>query len=1288
MSDGFSELVKIYIENLNLPSETKEKLLAVKPKTLAEVSLWLDQNKEIKQSTTSFNPFATENKNEIIKDIKLFSTTNDTLVNFASNHLFGNGEVLATDDASWGLGIEKTSSTSSTTGIKLYSASTKQSTQSKKQTNFTTAEQAKLTKESQDNAISSIKESVNNAIESVMTQMEEQGIISKGYNSVKEFFSSNMALSSVCRVIFAEDKTAELLELAQKGELTASEYYKAKIDLIIDMLVGDKELSAHERACLRERFAQYTPEQLNNLIDKVKNCNNEEYAQVASGLDKLIKEGEELLNNQASTEGKTVNVNANPNSIKALLTDKNGVAEKLLTFEEVFKLERGVEFSPTAIEQYEKDAAEFAMAATITNKAQALHESLDKPLALVKCNNQPGVNPQTREAGEKQLETSLLNSLKNIYGNNEEKINERLQELSNGAISYQNGEIKYSEYGKSVKGNVLASTVEKLLEESDKNVEKYLNGKTLVQYQNKMAKSYEKAYGVKNATQLAKAFSDDQEGIVGKVRAGVEYVGAGVMVAGMFIYPPVALIGALIASFGGIAVEAINESTKKDGLTKEAKEKITKEILQNSVLFVVGGAAGKVGSAAKAALLAQKCPTLMACVADIGLDSTISLLGDMVITGEIDLSGEALSQLTSLLAGHYRAGKFGKKPISKQDITPSKNPAFNKALEHLKQTDPKFYEDYQLLRSKNLLPENLFLVIYNPQNSTLNANLKKDISLMADCVRKGIDPKDVFIPKFKNLEEASKTKKTGDVFSLEGTNDLYIMDDSGPIKLDMDRDMYYALFPPIQSHATNQGSMGDCYFVSAILDVSMNNPKAKIEMLKMFHQKGDDIIFEHPNYGDDETYDFCPRQVVFKNAKKRLSMTANKGIEGAMGLKIAEEAYGYKLATKKIADTIEQLELTDDKKQKIFDELSKVFKDENYKPSKEFLDIVSKSFGKGNWNSPDGESTLKTRILTALNGIESLRENAIGEGGHITDTIDDFFGLRNASWTTTCNTTSELFENLKSIEQNNPNLVLTTGSIPLKKVSEKAFQEFQLLFGIGDRGKISLGAQHAYRIDSFDLNNKTISIVNPWDTSKIVVLTFEQFMKFFDTINVSDISKKIEADKINSKVIELVNEYDINLKTQSGRVYSETELVEKYAKKLQQEKNMRCPTQETISKIDIPENFYKIPSVKKFTEKFIYNNEFVSIITQTIYQNCGLDKRKINNAIKSIESILSNPNLNIFDFFDSIIGCKHSDYDFIIKIAPETITKLQKKGYSSNTIGCILKNISKENYNEMKKLWE
>ena len=652
MSGGFSDLVKVYIENLNLPKETKVKLLASNPKTLADVSMWLEENnKEIKtDEKPAFNPFSTQSKTNLAKEIQLFSN-NAAIISQTSNFLFNKDSLVDTDDASWGLGIERTSNTSEAKGVTLYTNASTNSTTAHKSQPVPEPTQEQKTKEAQDNAIASIRENVNTSIEIIMKQMEEQGIISEVYNSLKEYFDAQLSLSSVCRTIFAEQTTADLLQKAQDGNLTKEEYWGAKIDTLIDMLTADRNLSDEERACLEERFAQYTPEELNQLIDKAKCTNQEDYAKLTGQIDKLIEEGRNLLSANLGDSGGEV-INENPNSIKALM--KTGAGKEIMTFNEVWLAERGVEFDPQAIEEYEQAAAEYAMVTMVTNKANSIHELLKDSMTLVKGNNENAVDPQTREAGEKRLETNLITALKSLYGDNEEKINQKLQEISDGAISYKDGQFVYTVN----KGYCLLNSAQKLLDAVDENVQKIQGCYAPEYYKNTMSSAYELAYGRKNATHLAQAFANDQEEIVGKVRTGVELTGAAVMVGGMFFCPPAALAGALTASFGGIGVEALNEATRSEGLTDEAKKKITEELMTNAALFAVGGAAGKMGSAAKAALLAEKCPTLMACIADIGVDATISLLGDMALTGEIDIAGEGLSQLMSVLAGHVRKIKF------------------------------------------------------------------------------------------------------------------------------------------------------------------------------------------------------------------------------------------------------------------------------------------------------------------------------------------------------------------------------------------------------------------------------------------------------------------------------------------------------------------------------------------------------------------------------------------------------------------------------------------------------
>ena len=313
MSGGFSDLVKVYIENLNLPKDTKNKLIASNPKTLADVSLWLEKNSDVKkEQKININPFSSKLKQNITKEIKLFTDINAKDSKFVQ-YSFNEIPLVDTDDASWGLGLDRSLSVEKVQYCSRTASRSTASNHTKTTKLPPNNAQEQAVKESQDNAIASIRENINGAIEVVMTQADEQGCISKAYNSVKEYFDAEMSLSSVCRVIYAEKTTADLLQKAQDGTLTKEEYWKTKISSAIDMLTGGRDLIDEERACLEERFAQYTPEELNALIDKIKYTDNEDYPKLTAQIDKLVEEGRRLIQSRG-TDSSSVEFSENPNS--------------------------------------------------------------------------------------------------------------------------------------------------------------------------------------------------------------------------------------------------------------------------------------------------------------------------------------------------------------------------------------------------------------------------------------------------------------------------------------------------------------------------------------------------------------------------------------------------------------------------------------------------------------------------------------------------------------------------------------------------------------------------------------------------------------------------------------------------------------------------------------------------------------------------------------------------------------------------------------------------------------
>ena len=55
-----------------------------------------------------------------------------------------------------------------------------------------------------------------------------------------------------------------------------------------------------------------------------------------------------------------------------------------------------------------------------------------------------------------------------------------------------------------------------------------------------------------------------------------------------------------------------------------------------------------------------------------------------------------------------------------------------------------------------------------------------------------------------------------------------------------------------------------------------------------------------------------------------------------------------------------------------------------------------------------------------------------------------------------------------------------------------------------DKSKL-IHSCHAYSIKGVDKATKTIDVVNPWNTAQYITLSFDEFEKYFSTINVAQI---------------------------------------------------------------------------------------------------------------------------------------------------------------------------------------
>ena len=551
--------------------------------------------------------------------------------------------------------------------------------------NTNTSETPKMTtEEAQDNAIENIESNAEQAQK--LLEAQDNGDISKAYNFVKEKLNSELAKSNVAKVVHKQFETAEFLREAKQGTLTYKEYLRRKRGFLFNSIPNINNYNDKQRALIKNMIEALSPDKLDTMQTKVLNLpdsSSKEYTQASR---KILYDLQDLTTKHV-VNNNTLNLVSNKikgtetkdhtkssiNNIKVTIAPpfimEEAEAERLMTFEETYLLEQGVEFNKENIQKFNDSVAQYTFANNLHNRLQDIHNMLDNDITLVKGNNANGVDLKTLENGNKRLKTSIYQALSKLYGNDINKINKGLQDLTGETYEFKqknndtkqgltldNLELVDSSIPEDSKFKpntdmVLPSLAEKVLKGLDTNYSKALNGKKLEDYAIAMAEDYKKAFGTKDATALASSFAQDQEDIVQTARNTVQIAGMGVMVGGMAFYLPAAFIGGLISSFGGIAVEAYNENTKENPNEEKNKE-LRQEVLVNAALFAIGAGSGKVGSMAKTALTAKNAPKLVAAMADIGVDSSLSLLGDLTLTGQIDLSGEGFSQLMALVAGH------------------------------------------------------------------------------------------------------------------------------------------------------------------------------------------------------------------------------------------------------------------------------------------------------------------------------------------------------------------------------------------------------------------------------------------------------------------------------------------------------------------------------------------------------------------------------------------------------------------------------------------------------------
>lgn len=289
------------------------------------------------------------------------------------------------------------------------------------------------------------------------------------------------------------------------------------------------------------------------------------------------------------------------------------------------------------------------------------------------------------------------------------------------------------------------------------------------------------------------------------------------------------------------------------------------------------------------------------------------------------------------------------------------------------------------------------------------------------------------LPKFEagtNPASLVTSTKQGQVIAIG--NKTYINDRGKMVELDISADTYEKLFPPYESLCIRQGDeTGDCYFLSGGLIAFMKNDYARINLLKLIKQEGNDIVITFPA--------FPQTPVRFNNGNIKLQ---NLHAETSLGNLMLEQAYAKARYAKahNISDA------------------SKVDTDK----AMEFI------YG-------GHESAVFNEILGNKNSIEYIMESY-------------------------------------SDAENKPAKYQSVDKDKMFAILDKYAGRDDVLLcggsGARDGGYLpeyGVSPRHAYCIEKIDSQNKTVTIINPYNSLYCMTITYDQFTEYFASLAVREL---------------------------------------------------------------------------------------------------------------------------------------------------------------------------------------
>ena len=546
------------------------------------------------------------------------------------------------------------------------------------------------------NAINLIQENLSEATKVFNSQ--NLGAITSAYDEHKNE-DDKLKTSNVKKVLDYQEQGMHFLIEARDNRLTRRNYYLKNKEHLKEMLITRINVLNIQDSL---EFWDSTGKKLSkeDVIDAVdfyidhicKNLELNKLKELQKGFVSYSTTREtEILKDfiQKAVEEKELNSNTSQLLDEGrggkLKTDEQTMPEywdsdETISFEEVYKFERGVAYSPEKIKNYM--CAKTTMEIII--KAHNQKQQFEKEINLLKDNK----TLTTQQKIEK-----LQNLYEEIYAVQEGLADKKLAQLvkqSNSLIKYTNNSLDFSAYpNEETQQKALNKLFEVALKEKEKEFTSFMKNKSIDDYQNIFEEANNEALGKENAMLLATAMKNDNMTVIDRYTGKAAMASVGLSIVGGFLCgTPLALLGAVmvtvgntvaLTSMGTSAVAEIADYKTKDFVTEEDTIKLIDGLIMDAGGMVIGYGAGKVGLKAFNKLIDKKLAAslgtnfkngnriealkmvisnpnnlknfLTAGGAKISSDFLISYIGDLAISGALGIDDDWESLLRANLIG-------------------------------------------------------------------------------------------------------------------------------------------------------------------------------------------------------------------------------------------------------------------------------------------------------------------------------------------------------------------------------------------------------------------------------------------------------------------------------------------------------------------------------------------------------------------------------------------------------------------------------------------------------------